>query len=293
MNIGFIGFGEAAYNIAFGLGGEGIKGIVAYDAMENDPVMGAQVHRRAKEAGVAIKATAKEVAESCDVIFAAVPSSFTMDVCDAVKDVLGAGKLYVDVSASTPAVKEKIWAAVKDSGVLFVDAAMLGSLPKDKHAVPITASGNGAEIFKEKMTPYGMKITTAGDRAGAASAIKLVRSIYMKGIASLMIEMAQAADAYGVTGEVVSSIAKSMDGIPFTSHLNRLVTGSAVHCRRRAAELKGSIAMLEEAHISPAMTKAAKERLEALEPYKFAERYVEKSPKDFAEIIGILNGESV
>lgn len=84
-----------------------------------------------------------------------------------------------------------------------------------------------------------------------------------------------------------------MDGIPFTSHLNRLVTGSAVHCRRRAAELKGSIAMLEEAHISPAMTKAAKERLEALEPYKFAERYVEKSPKDFAEIIGILNGESV
>lgn len=55
------------------------------------------------------------------------------------KDVLTKDKLYVDVSASTPAVKEKIWAAVKDTGVLFVDAAMLGSLPKDKHQVPITA----------------------------------------------------------------------------------------------------------------------------------------------------------
>ena len=113
----------------------------------------------AAEAKVTILKSAREVAESCDVVFAAVPSSFTMDVCNEVKDVLTKDKLYVDVSASTPAVKEKIWAAVKDTGVLFVDAAMLGSLPKDKHQVPITASGNGAEIFREKMTPYGMKIT--------------------------------------------------------------------------------------------------------------------------------------
>lgn len=126
-----------------------------------------------------------------------------------IKDVLCEGKIYADVSASTPAVKEKIWEAVRDTGVKFVDAAMLGSLPKDKHQVPITASGNGADTLKEMMTPYGMKITTAGEKAGAASAIKLVRSIYMKGIASLMIEMLQAADAYDVSEEVVSSIAKS------------------------------------------------------------------------------------
>lgn len=119
---------------------------------------------------------------------------------------------------------------------------MLGSLPKDKHQVPITASGNGAEKFRELMTPWGMRITLAGEKAGSASAIKLVRSIYMKGIASLMIEMLQAADAYGVADEVVASVSKSMDGISFTSHLDRLVTGSALHCTRRAAELKGSIA---------------------------------------------------
>ena len=46
MNTGFIGFGEAAFNIALGLLGEGVKGIRAYDAMENDPVMGKLVHKR-------------------------------------------------------------------------------------------------------------------------------------------------------------------------------------------------------------------------------------------------------
>lgn len=285
MKVGFIGYGEAAYNISLGLGGEGLTGIRANDAMMDHEVMGKQVHSRAEEAGVTLIASAKEVAQWADIIFAAVPSSFTMDVCEEIKDCLGPDKLYVDVSASTPATKEAIWEAIKDTGVLFADAAMLGSLPKDKHKVPITASGNGAAKFQDLMTPYGMKITLAGEKAGSASAIKLVRSIFMKGIASLMIEMLQAADAYGVSDEVVASVSKSMDNIPFTSHLDRLVTGSALHCVRRAAELKGSIAMLSEAELSPEMTVATKHRLEALESYEFAKQYVDHKPAGWQEII--------
>lgn len=285
MNIGFIGYGEAAFNISLGLGQEGLSGIRATDAMMDHPVMGVQVRDRAGQAGVALVSSAAEVAQWADVLFAAVPSSFTLDVCREVKDCLRPGQLYIDVSASTPATKEAIWNLIGGTGVLFVDAAMLGSLPKDKHRVPITASGNGASKFREVMAPHGMEITLAGEKAGAASAIKLVRSIFMKGIASLMIEMLQAADAYGVSDEVVSSISKSMDGIPFTSHLDRLVTGSALHCTRRAAELKGSIAMLSEAELSPEMTTAAKHRLEALEPYEFAKKYVEKKLGGWQEII--------
>lgn len=288
MKIGFIGYGEAAYNISLGLGREGIAGIRATDAMMNHEVMGKQVHSRAQEAGVTLAASGKEIAQWADVIFAAVPSSFTMDVCQEIKDSLRPGQLYVDVSASTPATKEAIWEAVKSTGVLFVDAAMLGSLPKDKHQVPITASGNGAAKFQEVMQPWGMKITLAGEKAGSASAIKLVRSIYMKGIASLMIEMLQAADAYGVSDEVVASIGKSLDNIPFTSHLDRLVTGSALHCVRRAAELKGSIAMLSEAELAPEMTVAAKHRLEALESYEFAKKYVDSKPAGWQEIISAI-----
>jgi 3-hydroxyisobutyrate dehydrogenase-like beta-hydroxyacid dehydrogenase len=285
MNIGFIGYGEAAFNITLGLKGEGVTGIRANDAMMNHEVMGKQVHARAEQADVTLIESSKEIAKWADIVFAAVPSSFTMDVCNEIKDCLRPGQLYVDVSASTPATKIAIWEAVKDTGVLFVDAAMLGSLPKDKHKVPITASGNGAEKFQELMTPYGMKITLAGEKAGSASAIKLVRSIFMKGIATLMIEMLQGADAYDVTDEVVASISKSMDGIAFTSHLDRLVTGSALHCKRRAAEMKGSIAMLEEEGLAADMTIATKHRLEALEPYNFAERYVDSKPAGYQEII--------
>ncbi|WP_288274164.1 DUF1932 domain-containing protein, partial [uncultured Acidaminococcus sp.] len=254
MNIGFIGFGEAAFNIAQGLYGEGIRGIKAHDAMQNHEVMGKLVHKRAEEAHVTLVDDSRDLVDWADVVFAAVPSTFTMGVCDEIKDHLRKGQLYVDVSASTPATKQAIWEKIKDTGVLFTDGAMLGSLPKKKHQVPITASGNGAAAFKETMAPYHMDITLAGEKAGSASAIKLVRSIFMKGIASLMIEMLEGAHAYGVAEEVVNSLSKSLDGTPFVSHLNRLVTGTGVHAKRRGHELEGSIDLLKDAGVEPLMT---------------------------------------
>lgn len=102
MKIGFIGYGEAAFNISLGLKGEGLTGICANDAMMNHEVMGKQVHARAEQAGVTLISSQREVAQWADVLFAAVPSSFTMDVCRQIKDCLRPDQLYIDVSASTP-----------------------------------------------------------------------------------------------------------------------------------------------------------------------------------------------
>ena len=101
MKIGFIGFGEAAFNISLGLKNEGMTGIRANDAMMNHEVMGKQVHARADQAGVTLVESAKEIAQWADVLFAAVPSSFTMDVCNEIKDCLHSGQVYVEVSAYT------------------------------------------------------------------------------------------------------------------------------------------------------------------------------------------------
>lgn len=292
MNIGFIGFGEAAFNIAQGLYGEGIRGIKAHDAMQNHEVMGKLVHKRAEEAHVTLVDDSRDLVDWADVVFAAVPSTFTMGVCDEIKDHLRKGQLYVDVSASTPATKQAIWEKIKDTGVLFTDGAMLGSLPKKKHQVPITASGNGAAAFKETMAPYHMDITLAGEKAGSASAIKLVRSIFMKGIASLMIEMLEGAHAYGVAEEVVNSLSKSLDGTPFVSHLNRLVTGTGVHAKRRGHELEGSIDLLKDAGVEPLMTVAAKASHEMLVPFDFAEKLVDAAPTKWEQIVDPLLEEA-
>ena len=288
MNIGFIGFGEAAYNISLGLYEEGVRGIRATDTMLDHPIRGQQIKERAEEAHVELVASTPELAEWAEIVFAAVPSAFTLDVCAAVEGSLGPEKLYADVSASTARVKEVVWDAIKATGVLFVDAAMLGPLPTYRHKVPILASGNGAEAFRDALSPYGMKIDLAGEKPGAASAIKLIRSIYMKGTAALMVEMLRTADAYGVTDQVVSSVAATMDGTPFIPTLNRLVTGTAIHCARRASELKGSVELVEEAGLDPEIVLAAKHIHETFEPYNFADRNAVHKIADWTEVIAAL-----
>lgn len=288
MKIGFIGFGEAAFCIASGLKEEGIHEIVAYDAMMTHPVMGQQVHMRATKAEVTLLSNAKEVAANTDLLFVAVPSSYALDVCKEVVQQLHAGQIYADVSASTPSVKNLIWEQIKDTGVLFSDSAMLGSLPQDRHKVPIVASGNGAESFSNLMAPYGMNITTISESPGAASAIKLVRSIFMKGLGSLMTEMLQAADRYGISNEVIASIGKSLDNIPFTQHLDRLTIGTAIHAKRRATELKGSIQMLEECEIDASMAIAAKQKHELIAEYNINEKFVGNKPKGWSDVIGAI-----
>ncbi|GHV34895.1 6-phosphogluconate dehydrogenase [Synergistales bacterium] len=285
MNIGFIGFGEAAYCISKGFQEQNAINICAYDAMESNPTQGGVIKKRAKESGVTLLASAGDVARNVSVLIASVPSSYTLDVCKEVLDSLQKGQIYADVSASTPATKEQIWSMLEPKGILFVDAAMLGSLPQDRHRVPITASGNGAQAFFDVMTPLGMRITLAGDRPGAASAIKLVRSIFMKGIAACMYEMLQGADAYGVCDEVIASTAKSLDGIPFTEHLNRLVTGTSIHAVRRAAELKGSVKMLEECDLDASMSVAAMRKHELIGEYRFADQFTQAKPARWSEII--------
>ncbi|MBO4888146.1 MAG: NAD(P)-dependent oxidoreductase [Firmicutes bacterium] len=278
MKIGFIGFGEAAYYLALGLKGEGLTGIRACDAMQDHPVRGSLVKDRAAEAGVELMESNQAIAEWADMICNITPAQFAKAALESVMDLLGPDKLFVDLSSSTPKNKAEMAELVKKTGAKYTDATMLGSLPASKHKVQIIACGPGAAEFKEIMDPWGMNIEYNPGAPGTASAIKLVRSIYMKGIEALLLEMLQAADAYGVVDDVVPSICASMDKDPFEVILNRLVTGMAIHCVRRGSEVQGSVEMLQEAGIDSCMSESTVKRHMDLAKYGFADKYAGKKP---------------
>ncbi|WP_437183552.1 DUF1932 domain-containing protein [Shouchella xiaoxiensis] len=265
LKISFVGFGEASYELSRGLKAEGIESIQAYDVMREHPEAGKQIEERAQRAGVELKRQLGDVLINPDVLFVAVPASKTIEVSESIQAQLQNKQvLYIDVSASTPRVKQEIEKNLTARHVKFVDAAMLGPLPVYQHKVPISASGTGADLFIEKMKPYQMNITRVGEKAGDASAVKLIRSVFMKGIVGLYLETLQAAETFDVSTEVIDSLEETMDSHSFKDTLNRLVTGSAVHAKRRAFELQGSIDMLQEAGMDATLTAAAKAKLDEL-----------------------------
>ena len=107
----------------------------------------------------------------------------------------------------------------------------------------------------------------------------------MKGLAALMIEMLQAASAYQVSDEVIRSISTSMDNIPFTAHLDRLVVSTAIHAARRAKELEGSIEMLKHKSLDASMSIAAKKKHELLAKDTFAKSWTGEAPISWKDII--------
>lgn len=158
-----------------------------------------QAMRRGGEA--ALLDTAKEVAEQADAIFGPYLLLASMSVMR-LKDVLCEGKIYADVKGVDTCGERKIREAVRDTGVKSADAAMLGSFQKTTPGSDYRFQRNGADTLKEMMTPYGMKITTGWEKAGAPGNQAGEKYLY-EGNCLPMIEMLQAADAYDVSEEVV------------------------------------------------------------------------------------------
>ncbi|MCM3789996.1 prephenate dehydrogenase/arogenate dehydrogenase family protein [Domibacillus indicus] len=285
MYLGFVGFGEAAFELASGLKQQGLEKMTAYDPLWNVPAYNELILNRAKTAGVTIVQTPEEVLQQVNAVVVAVPADKALGVSSQLKPHLKNDTLYIDVSASNPDVKKGIAKNVQEKGGKFVDAAMMGPLPVYKHKVPILASGDGTDVFKETMQAFGMNITKVSEVPGEATAVKLIRSIYMKGIAGLYIELLEAAHEFNVETLVIDSLSETINGRTFEETMNRLVTGTALHAVRRSVELGGTIAMLDSANIDSSMSKAAKEKIEKLASLNLKDKFKGEKPEHWLQVI--------
>jgi len=168
LTIGFIGFGEAAFNIAKGLSNEGLRDISAYDKFWNIEPQSALIHQRAEEAGVFLAKDIPDLCERSQVIFSAVSANLALSLAESACPHLGERHVYVDLNATSPMTKEEI-DRILPPAVPFVDCAVMGPVPTYGHKVPVTVSGRGAGVFKDMMAPYGMNITLMDSPASATS----------------------------------------------------------------------------------------------------------------------------
>src|SRR5262249_61266186 len=82
-----------------------------------------------------------------------------------------------------------------------------------------------------------LNASVAGPRVGAAAAIKMVRSVMVKGMEALTYECFVAAARAGVTDEVMASLAKSFPSHDWARMIEYNLERMASHGTRRAAEM--------------------------------------------------------
>lgn len=292
MILGFIGFGGAGYGLAKGLRGAGIKEIHFHDHLQETEPYAEVIGRHAAEVGAGRAASIGELIARVEVVISCVTGAMAVTVANEASPFLQTKHLYVDVNTASPKVKETTAGIVGRTGAAFVDAAMMGAIPAFLHKVPILASGDGAARFQNSLQPYGMNIKVIGPNPGQASAIKMFRSIFMKGLLSLFLETLTATHRYGVDEMVLGSIAESLDGVPFAETARQQMTKGAVNAERMAHEMEEVIATLEEIGVPDGMSRATREKLLWCAGFGLRERFGGELPKSFMEVLQAMNSVS-
>jgi 3-hydroxyisobutyrate dehydrogenase-like beta-hydroxyacid dehydrogenase len=118
---------------------------------------------------------------------------------------------------------------------------------------PALASGGAAEAFAEALGPLGMPVDVVSARAGDAATLKLLRSVFMKGLAASAIESVRAAETVGHAEWLKQEIA-AVIGRPL---LDRLLVGSQAHAVRRVDEMEAARDLLLELGIEPRIAEAS------------------------------------
>lgn len=165
------------------------------------------------------------------------------------------GAFWFDMNSVAPVTKRAAAEAVIGAGAHYVDVAVMSPVDKGM-AAPLLLSGPEAGQGAALLAGLGFtNVRVVGDAVGRASAIKLCRSVMVKGLEALSAECAAAAEAEGVLDEVTASLDASEKPVPWLERFAYNRERMATHGLRRAAEMDEACAMLASLGVEPVMSR--------------------------------------
>ncbi|MPS68589.1 MAG: NAD(P)-dependent oxidoreductase [Novosphingobium sp.] len=207
------------------------------------------------ELGITACDSAAEALAGASLVLSLVTADAAPLVAEQVAPLLGEGALFCDMNSVAPGTKRAAAKVIAQGKGRYVDVAVLAPVNPARMKVPLLVSGPDAAEAESALTAVGFtNVRVVGDAVGRASAIKLVRSVMVKGLEALTAEMMMAAHAEGVADEVLSSLDASEKTIPWASRADYNLDRMLVHGRRRAAEMDEAAEMLRSLGIPPLMT---------------------------------------
>ncbi|HVP07930.1 MAG TPA: DUF1932 domain-containing protein, partial [Burkholderiales bacterium] len=235
--IAFIGFGEAGQTVGRGLLEQGAR-LTTYDILFDDPANKGMLRRIAESLGVSASKDHRDAVRDADLVFLAVTASSSLEAARSCLPGLRKGQLFLDINSVSPQRKIQTAALVAPTGADYVDVAVMAPVAPYGHKVPCLIGGPGAQALAPRARALGMKMEVVASEVGQASAIKMFRSIMIKGLEALMLESMLASSEYGVEARVLASLKESFPAIDWEKLSGYLIERVVSHGKRRAAEMR-------------------------------------------------------
>ena len=240
LRVSLIGFGEAAQAFADGAG---------WDARGFDI---ANRHADFVRLGVACDRESSATVAATGLILVLVTADVSLAATRDISRDLAPGALWFDLTSVAPGTKRAAAALVEGAGGRYVDAAIMAPVHPRRRGVPILLAGPHADTGHAALAAAGFTdLRVVAGPVGAAAAIKMIRSVMIKGIEALTAECVIAAHRVGAVDEVLGLL-----GAEWAEKADYNLERMLVHGRRRADEMGEVAATLADLGVDPGMSRA-------------------------------------
>lgn len=269
--VGFIGFGEVGKTFSREMSARGAE-VHYYDVVNGKPEPGARY------------LPLPDLIRTCDIILSTVVSHAAIDVARQAAVYLTGGKTYADMNSTSASVKKEIAAIIAPSHATFVEGAILSAVGEAGARASILVSGEKAEEFARLMSRLGLvNVQYISPRIGEASLVKMIRSVFSKGVECLLLEMLTAAKRAGVKDHLWKDVVDFMTRHPFEKVAENWIRTHPVACERRYHEMVQVVGTLEEIHVEPILSRATRDFFERSIRMGMG-RIFEEKPENFWEV---------
>lgn len=253
--IGVVGYGEVGKIFAAGLKPR-VAAVAAWDLKFAQAGSAAAEQGHARAAGIRACASMRALCEGSDLVISAVTASNTLVVAQEAANFLRPGAVFLDLNSASPGTKQAAAAAVEARGAHYVEAGVMTSVPPYGIRVPMLLGGPRAAALAQLLAGWELDARAVSERIGVASAIKMSRSVMIKGLEALVIESYATARAYGVEDHVLPTLQETFPQIDWAKQGAYFFSRVVQHGQRRAEEMREAANTVREAGFAPLMTAA-------------------------------------
>ena len=245
MKIGFIGFGEAARAFRKSLAEtDPALAFAAHDLLLDSEGSKAPCAAVMKECDVAAVSSSADGFSDCDWIISAVTADQSLEAARVASGWLRPGQTFFDINSVSLQRKQESAAHVSATGAEYLDMAVMAPVHPRGHRTPVLLAGNVEPSTRQALADFGFDFEVVGPEAGAATAIKMVRSLFVKGLEAITVEALLAAQASGCLDYVLKSLGSSFPGLGWPDFAHYQFERTLTHGNRRAAEMRESAATM-------------------------------------------------
>jgi 3-hydroxyisobutyrate dehydrogenase-like beta-hydroxyacid dehydrogenase len=258
-NVGLVGYGEVGRILAEDLRKQDVK-VTVYDIKLRSDQAGGPLRDHASRHGVALTASHADLAARADFIISAVTASQAVPVAQACAPTVKQGAWFLDFNSASPGAKRRAALLIDGNGGRYVEGAVMTSIPPKRIKVPLLLGGAGAAELAPLLVELGFDAKVASDELGVASAVKMCRSVMIKGLEAMVIESFTTARAYGVEDAVLASLRETFPGIDWEKQGAYFFQRVIEHGRRRSEEVREVAETVREIGLTPWSSQGTAER---------------------------------